>query len=129
MPADVTFYLEIRRERDLSASKESVARVIGPFKSFKRLNSIEIATDLGPLVANEKILFYDRTCFESWEILTAQSERECEPYDPKKAILQELTPQDMDPRTTLEKLHEIVDRKLLAYSEYFGKPLTAQDIC
>jgi hypothetical protein len=125
----MTFYLEIRHKRNLASQNDSAARVIGPFKSFRRLNSFEIATDLGPLVANEKILFYDRSCFESWEILTEKSERECEPYDPKKAILQEFTSQDKDPRTTIEKLHEIVDRKLLAYSEYFGKPLTAQDIC
>ena len=123
----MTFYLEIRPERNLAS--HPACRVIGPFKSLKRLNSIEIATDLGPLVANENILFYDRTCFESWEVLTEQTERECELYDPKKAILQAPTRHDLDPRTTLEKLYEIVDRHLLAYSEHLGKPHRAQDIC
>ena|SRR5450631_3925207 len=113
----------------LASQEAPIVRVIGPFKSLQRLSSIEITTDLGPLAANEQTLFYDRICFESWKILTEQSGRECEAYDPKKAIPQALTFHDQNPRTTLEKLHEIVDRHLLAYSELLGKSLRSQNIC
>jgi hypothetical protein len=103
--------------------------VIGPFKSINRLSSIELETDLGPLAATKQILFYDHTCFESWNILMEQTERDCEPYDHEKAMPPIRPPHDYDKHTTLEKLHILVDRHLLAYSQYFSKSLRTEDIC
>ena len=57
MTTDVAFYLEIRHERNLASQEAPVTRMIGPFKSFERLSSIEFGTDLGPVAANELTLF------------------------------------------------------------------------
>ena len=125
----MNLYLELKHDRNFSANEAPVTRVIGPFKSINRLSSIELETDLGPLAATKQILFYDRTCFESWRILTEHAERDCEPYVLEKAMLPVSPQKEHDTRTTLEKLHELVDRRLPAYAQHFNKSLITEDIC
>jgi hypothetical protein len=124
----VKLYLEVKQSQNFAAQEVSVTRVIGPFKSIKRLSSIALETDLGPLAATKQIIFYDRTCFESWKILAEQAERDCEPYDQEKAMPQASAFHDNVTRTTLERLHDLVDRHLPAYGQYFNEFLRTEDI-
>lgn len=124
----MNLYLEIKLDRHFSPHEAPVRRVIGPFKSINRLSSIELETDLGLLAATEQILFYDRMCFE-WKILAEHPQGECEPYDQKKAMPHAPPPHGQDMRTTLERLHDLVDRHLPAYSQHFAKALRTEENC
>jgi hypothetical protein len=112
----VNLYLEIKS----SMYEAPVTRVIGPFKSINRLSAIELETDLGLLAATEQTIYYDRTCFDSWKVLAEHPGSECEPYDHQKAMPRVAAFHHKENRTTLEILHELVNRQLLAYSQHFS---------